>query len=172
MSRLMCSQPIANATAAFLPKNITTSDGGVFQLKRAITDYRSCHDGSPKEARILFVCKQKQFEATEFIVKIKVQLPDAASGSANQSNTTAAEIEALQVFRDADSLVAPHLVCFEHSTQDVQGPLPGGYMNFTIMTKMPGENLLDYKYWSAAFEERTLIQEKFIAALKSVVSML
>lgn len=153
-----------------LPQEIVLSDSRVFRLKDAITDYRGCHVGSPKEARILFLCQQDGSEGLEAIVKVKLQLPDNDTKLvARPSTTTATELTALELFRENNTTFVPQLIAFEQRVQDAHGPLPGGYINYTFMTKMPGQNLLDYKYWSASFDERAVIQQKFIIALKYVI---
>ncbi|QIW97964.1 hypothetical protein AMS68_003482 [Peltaster fructicola] len=156
-----------SGVAAFLPCDVTLADIRNYELHTAITDCRECHDGSPKEARILFVCRETGTKE-ESVVKVKIQLPDIAGPSAEPSTTTNAEIQALKTFRTANTVSTPHLVAFEQQVQPDDGPLPGGYVTYTIMSKMPGQNLLDYKYWSTGFEERAIIQEHFIVALRSL----
>jgi hypothetical protein len=56
-----------------------------FELIKPVTNFKSCHDGTPSEARVLFTCRkvptaagtthetQKSSSDEEFIMKIKVQ---------------------------------------------------------------------------------------------------
>lgn len=82
------------------------------------------------------------------------------------STTTAAEIEALETFRKADSAYAPHLVNFKRAAQGPDGLFPGGYLTFTVMTKMPGESLLSLHFWGMSAEERDEIVQEFLVALR------
>ena len=60
---------------AFLEKEIAFDNGHVYQLQRPLTNFRSCHDGYPQEARMVFICTRKDTPPSEeeFIMKIKVQ---------------------------------------------------------------------------------------------------
>lgn len=60
-----------------------------FELLKPVTNFKSCHDGTPSEARVVFTCRKVQSGTTsvagsesegkqddgaeEFIMKIKVQ---------------------------------------------------------------------------------------------------
>lgn len=85
---------------------------------------------------------------------------------AGPSTTTSAELEALQIFHDANSAYAPHLVDFKQTTQGPNGLLPGGYLTFTVMTKMPGESLHNLNFWGMPTEEREEIVKEFSIALR------
>jgi len=82
------------------------------------------------------------------------------------STTTAHELKALENFRSTGSEYTPVLVNFMKSAQPAEGPLPGGYLTFLVMTKMPGDSLFNMYYWGMADEERKQITEKFLVALK------
>lgn len=160
---------------SFLPKSVCCADGRIFVRGRALTDYRECHDASSREARILFCCKHigtVPHDGNHYVMKIKVQLPDQQSPAGKpdleSSDETVREVSALTAFRDGNSLVSPHLVALETLRQADDGPMSGGYISFTIMTMMPGTDLLVYKYWSIGVQERLLIREQFLVALKSV----
>lgn len=83
------------------------------------------------------------------------------------STTTAAELTALQKFRDAKTDFAPQLVAFHQQPQDDRGPLPGGFITFTIMTKLPGFALFG-KYWNLDSSERDQIVPKAVQALRAL----
>jgi len=87
------------------------------------------------------------------------------------STTTRAELKALTAFRDADSVSAPVLVDFKHALQNSKGPLPGGYMTFTVMTQVPGDSLHNLHFWSMPAEERNEIADRFMVALKSIYAL-
>ena len=169
----------------FLTKIIDFPDGITYELLKPITNFKSCHDGTPAEARILFTCRQtsqssspmashsESEEHPEYIVKIKAQIPTPADStpepSSGPSDTTTHEILALQKFRDANTPFAPHLVAFTSTVQAEEGRLPGGYITYTVMTKMPGATLYPgLGYWNLEVSEREEIASAFIVALKGV----
>jgi hypothetical protein len=59
----------------FIKKEIKFPDGHIYQLQRPLTNYRSCHDGTPQEARMVFICTRSSLATPdeEFVMKIKVQ---------------------------------------------------------------------------------------------------
>ncbi|EXJ57068.1 hypothetical protein A1O7_07412 [Cladophialophora yegresii CBS 114405] len=81
------------------------------------------------------------------------------------STTTAHELEALKKFHETSSEYTPVLVNFMSTVQPAEGPLPGGYLTFLVMTKMPGDSLWNMYYWGMSDEERKQIREKFLVAL-------
>ena len=52
------------------------------------------------------------------------------------------------------------------TAQPANGPFSGGYISYTIMTKMPGQDLMALKFWSLSEEERIVRREAFIRVLK------
>jgi hypothetical protein len=82
------------------------------------------------------------------------------------SSTTSHELKALEKFRGASSAYTPVLVNFKTATQPADGPLPGGFLTFLVMTKMPGDSLFNLYYWGMSAEERKEITEKFVPALR------
>lgn len=82
------------------------------------------------------------------------------------STTTRAELRALETFRGASTEHAPHLVHYKQAIQGDNAPLPGEYLNFTVMTKMPGDSLHNLYYWGMPAEEREVIVKEFLVALR------
>lgn len=122
---------------------------------------------------MVFVCKQVSPQVSEdgFVIKVKVQLP--AEGQTPQpgpSTTTKAELKALEMFRDAESSYAPQLVAFCRMVQDHRGPCPGGFLTFTVMTKLPGQSLFG-KFWNMTQQERDEITPKALEALRSIYAL-
>ena len=68
---MMADEPVPE----FIPQTVTFSSGETFELVEALTNYRSCHDGTPFEARIVFRCRRTSEETSneELIMKVKVQ---------------------------------------------------------------------------------------------------
>lgn len=58
------------------------------------------------------------------------------------------------------------LVDFKQAVQPTEGPLPGGYITFLVMSKLPGDSLYNLNYWGKSKEERNEITQKFLIALK------
>ena len=168
-------------TLAFLTKKIYFPDHVTsYELLEPLTNYRVCHDGTPPEARIVFTCRrpvadsqQNGYSDEEYIMKIKVQV--SASGNDKPDNgpstTTEAELKALDMFTEAKNPSVPHLVCYKRTQQDASGPMPGGFMTFIVMTKMPGDSMFG-RFWSAYVgSERDEISEHFLEALKSIFAL-
>ncbi len=169
---------------SFLDKAIDFPDGNTYELLKPVTNFKSCHDGTPAEARILFTCRKSSPKSSsstsdgdeEYIMKIKVQIRTSSNPSPpphpGPSDTTAHEIEALQIFRDAKTPYAPHLVAFNQSVQRENGRLPGGYITYTVMTKMPGQTLYPgLGYWNLPSIEREEIVSAFLPALRAIYAL-
>jgi predicted component of type VI protein secretion system len=175
----------------FLDQTIKFLDGTSYErLSPPITDFRQCHGVTPPERRVLYRCRrlspspssdQPHPEDQEqlFILKLKVQIPEptdvnqpaAAAAAApptsnpTQSDATAHELSALQIFRDAGTDYGPRLVDFDSQRQGPEGLLPGGYISCTVMSTIPGKSLFDLGYWSLEADDRAEIQERFLEAL-------
>ncbi|KAK5941244.1 hypothetical protein PMZ80_006521 [Knufia obscura] len=161
------------AVPIFLDKHVNFPNGRIYELLQPLTNYRSCHDGTPQEARIVFLCKETEPQPLQddFVMKIKVQLPwEGQTPQEGPSTTTAAEIKALEAFRDAKAVFAPQLVAFHQTVQDNRGPLPGGFLTFTVMTKMPGQSLFG-KYWNMTQQEQDDIKSRATEALRSIYAL-
>ena len=158
-------------------KIVNFPDGTSFELLEPITTFRHCHDGSPREARIVYRCKRAKAASApddedEFIMKLKVQADGPnCEPQEGPSTTTAAEIKALEIFTKADSPIAPHLVAWKRDVQGPEGLLPGGYLNYLVMTKMPGKALFDIRYVDFSKEKKDEISQIFLQALKSVYDL-
>lgn len=63
----------------------------------------------------------------------------------------------------------PHLVAFKKTVQGDDAALLGGYIAYTMMTLLPGQDLLDLRFWSMAENERELIRAAFLDLLKYVL---
>ena len=46
--------------------------------------------------------------------------------------------------------------------------MPGGYIAYVVMTLMPGEHLLDLKFWSLLEEQQEEIRQAFLPVIKYV----
>lgn len=68
---MMADEPVPE----FVPRQVTFSSGDTFELVKPLTNYRSCHDGTPFEARIVFTCRRVSDEASteDLIMKVKFQ---------------------------------------------------------------------------------------------------
>lgn len=55
--------------------------------------------------------------------------------------------------------------------QGSDGPMPGGYLAYVVMTLMPGQDLMALKFWSMDEEKREEIRDAFLEAIKSVWRM-
>ncbi|KAL2435178.1 hypothetical protein ABEF95_014259 [Exophiala dermatitidis] len=183
--------PVHTSTSNAIPPFIDTvipfpETRTSYVLERPLATYKQCQDGTPAEARMVFTCRRKPLthesnassetdtDADGFVIKIKVQIPDHGhSAEAGPSTTTAAELKALRIFRDAKCPFAPTVADYKQTTQGPNGPFPGGYITYTVMTKMPGESLHDSHFWGQAFsdEERKEVQQKFLVALRAIYDL-
>ena len=162
----------------FLPRTIhfPNHNNTSYDLLKPLTNFKSCHDGTPPEARILFTCRPTSPISSSpetCIVKIKVQIPTEADPNPiphpGPSDTTTHELAALKIFTAAKTPFAPHLITFKTETQGPEGKVPGGYVTFTVMSMMPGLTLYpELKYWNLMNEERDDIVRGFLGALKGV----
>lgn len=82
------------------------------------------------------------------------------------SSTTAAELKALELFREQSLEGVPHLLHHKCLPQGPDGPFPGGYISYTIMTRMPGRDLMAAKFWSLPEEQRDERRQSFLRVLK------
>nr|OQO21338.1 hypothetical protein B0A51_12400 [Rachicladosporium sp. CCFEE 5018] len=162
------------ADLSFLPSVIDFGNGLAYERLQSITDFRVNHEGSPAESRILYICQQRPSIEPDktTILKVKVQIPDTALSStapaSGPSDTSIAEIKALQMFRNAGSAFGPHLIA-TRTVPDATNPLlPGGYITYTVMSRLPGQSLLALGYWSMPIEKRQIIQKYFLQALSGV----
>jgi hypothetical protein len=85
------------------------------------------------------------------------------------SDHTKDELKALTAFTETKSLSLPHLQAWKTAVQPDFGPMPGGYIAYIVMTLMPGQHLMDLKFWSQSDEEKEAIRKAFIPVLKYVV---
>ena len=156
----------------FLSKTLHFPDHN-YELLKPLTNFKSCHDGTPPEARILFTCRptSPSSKSETCIVKIKVQIPTEADPNPlphpGPSDTTTHELAALRIFTAAKTPFAPHLITFKTETQGPEGKVPGGYVTFTVMSMMPGLTLYpELKYWTLGNQEREEIVKRFLGALR------
>lgn len=82
------------------------------------------------------------------------------------SDHTKDELKALQTFTDTKSTSLPHLVAWKTERQRDDGPMPGGYIAYIVMTLMPGQHLMDLKFWSMSDDEKEKIRKAFVPVLK------
>ncbi|KAI7277799.1 hypothetical protein KC345_g6400 [Hortaea werneckii] len=155
---------------SFLAKSIDFN-GTQYERLEPITDFRR----DPCEARILYTCRMgNQPIDQEYILKVKVQVPprpaseDPSEPLPGPSVTTSAELKALETFRESGTEGVPHLLAHKCEKQDTQGPFPNGYISYSIMTKMPGQDLMTSKFWSLEEAEREERRQAFLQVLKYV----
>jgi len=78
------------------------------------------------------------------------------------------EIEALTAFANNNLASLPHLITWKTAVQGAAGLMPNGYIFYNVMTLQPGQNLMDYKFWSLSEQERKVIRAEFIPVIKEV----
>ena len=152
---------------AFIDKTIEFPDGSKFERLAPITDFRK----DPGEARMLYTCRQvaPDHNNKEFVLKVKAQWPGPQQLiHEGPSPYTAAELKALESYRELNTIGVPHLIKWKRQTQSDAGVHAGGYIIYTIMTKLPGETLWDIGYWSMTEAERDEIRTAFIKKLNEL----
>lgn len=115
-----------------------------------------------------------------YILKCKVQAPSVLARGLTTpipgpSESTSAELVALQKFSEENSPGLPHLVAWKKGVQEeiikkeeggeAKWPMPGGYVVYIVMTLMPGRHLMDWGFWGLEEEEREVIRERFVGVL-------
>jgi hypothetical protein len=155
----------------FLDDVVEFPDGSRFERLAAITDFRK----DPGEARILYDCRRLDADDVDsdskdqYVMKVKAQWPGPQNMiHAGPSPHTAAELKVLQLFRDHKVDGVPHLLTWKKALQSSNGVHPGGYLIYTVMTKVPGSTLWDLGYWSLTEADRSQIQQAFISKLREV----
>jgi hypothetical protein len=156
----------------FLPESVTFPNNQTYELIRPITELRSCHDGEPAESRVIFICRQPSNEQ-DYILKIKVQIPGGDRRPQNTphpgpSTTTAEELKALSIFTNANLAHVPHLITSTIQPQPSNGPLPGGYITYLVMSRLPGQPLFTLNYWSLPSTVHEVIRPKFLEILRAI----
>lgn len=75
----------------------------------------------------------------------------------------AAEIElgALKLFTEKGCTSTPKLLAFEEETQSSHDSVPGGYILYLLMEKLPGSRIDKDAFWHLDESERAKIREKF-----------
>lgn len=170
----------------------------VFERVRPITDFRKddsearilyiCRRVQPKGTIVnvedknnlyILKCKVQYVRTTPSNVTKhthKNRAPSVLAGGLTTpipgpSEYTAAELEALQRFADTNTPSLPHLVAWKKVVQGADGPMPGGYLAYVVMTLMPGRDLMELKFWSMTEAQREEIRDAFLVAIKSVWSL-
>lgn len=114
-----------------------------------------------------------------YILKCKVQAPSVLARGLTTpipgpSESTSAELVALQKFSEENSPGLPHLVAWKKGVQEenqkeegeeAKWPMLGGYVVYIVMTLMPGRHLMDWGFWGLEEEEREVIRERFVGVL-------
>ncbi|KAF2482000.1 hypothetical protein BDY17DRAFT_300073 [Neohortaea acidophila] len=153
-----------------------------FQRLQPITNFRK----DDTEARILYICRRVALgdavadsgvdqgsEGDLYILKCKVQAPSQLAGGLvdpieGPSSHTLDELKALKIFADTDSPSLPHLISWKTAVQGADGPMPGGYIAYVVMTRMPGLDLLELKFWSMPEDLQEEIRKRFLVAIKHI----
>lgn len=157
----------------FIDKHVEFPDGSIFERLAPITDLRK----DPGEGRIVYNCLRISGQASpietrsggELVLKVKAQWP----GPQNliyegPSEYTLAELKALQRFAELNTSDVPHLITWKKAIQSHNGIHPGGYLIYTIMTKLPGIALWDIGYYSITDDEREEIKATFMKKLQEI----
>lgn len=121
-----------------------------------------------------------------YILKCKVQAPSVLARGLTTpipgpSESTSAELVALQKFSEENAPGLPHLVAWKKGVQEenqkkegkegegkeeeAKWPMLGGYVVYIVMTLMPGRHLMDWGFWGLEEEEREVIRERFVGVL-------
>lgn len=132
-------------------------------------------DGTENEAK-----EEEENEENLYILKCKVQAPSVLARGLTTpipgpSESTSAELVALQKFSEENSPGLPHLVAWKKGVQEeinkkeeggeAKWPMLGGYVVYIVMTLMPGRHLMDWGFWGLEEEEREVIRERFVGVL-------
>lgn len=126
--------------------------------------------------------EENKNEENLYILKCKVQAPSVLARGLTTpipgpSESTSAELVALQKFSEENSPGLPHLVAWKKGVQEeinkkeeggeeeAKWPMLGGYVVYIVMTLMPGRHLMDWGFWGLEEEEREVIRERFVGVL-------
>jgi hypothetical protein len=151
------------------------------------SDVKECM--MPSEARGIFVCSNIDVPAQENVVKIRMQyvyclmvngsdllskstrIPyfntafksrqaRARQADPEMRSTSQREVSALDYLTKAGCSSTPKLFAWKHETQGDDDWVPGGYIDYILMEKLPGETP---GYWSGRMSraERDQLRESF-----------
>ncbi|KKZ60974.1 hypothetical protein EMCG_04397 [[Emmonsia] crescens] len=134
------------------------------------------------EAQAVYICHQVEGPSIgmEAIVKVRLQVPPKYPPNlnphvrrklalTNPSFWTAAEVSNLRHFNQKGCKVTPKLLAVKRSLQEWDCmPVPGGYLVFMVMERVPGVPLVDF--WDYDFEKREKIRAAFQEGLKELFS--
>lgn len=130
--------------------------------------------------------EEEEEDQNLYILKCKVQAPSVLARGLTTpipgpSESTSAELVALQKFSEENSPGLPHLVAWKKGVQEeinkkeegegkeeeeeAKWPMLGGYVVYIVMTLMPGRHLMDWGFWGLEEEEREVIRERFVGVL-------
>lgn len=164
MAALQSSLGAHGGIAANLPRILHLHDQSDLLLEHILSDTKSSECEIPGETCTIYtghkITSDGHSTGNDLVVKIRHQ-PSKLGDSWSVSAACSREVNALRQFAEEKLDCAPHLVglcCNE--------PTNAGRDVVLSMTKVPGENLLEGKYWSLGFEERQEIQEQLLKALR------
>ncbi|KAI9682484.1 MAG: hypothetical protein M1829_000276 [Trizodia sp. TS-e1964] len=147
----------------------------VWELRHKISENSQQWD-EPHESKAVFVCKQVEGPrvGAEEIIKVHMQIPHTPyprrltpeireSLISMEVNIHAQkEIEALDRLTAAGCSCSPKLLAWIQEKQDASLPLPGGYVIYILMEKLPGESPHDlFMPGRSTLEERDQIRASF-----------
>ncbi|KAK2812929.1 hypothetical protein FQN50_000950 [Emmonsiellopsis sp. PD_5] len=129
------------------------------------------------DAQAVYHCKQIKGPSVgmDAIAKVRMQVPPEYPASLNPLVRrelalrdppcwTTDELQTLRDLNQKGCKVTPKLLNVERSLQDWDHmPVPGGYMIFIVMEKVPGVPLVDF--WDYDFPKREMIRAAFRSAL-------
>ncbi|KAK2812028.1 hypothetical protein FQN50_001737 [Emmonsiellopsis sp. PD_5] len=157
------------------------TDGTMWDFEDKISERSSVLNGvcyKIPEADAQAVYNARQFQGpsvgSEAIIKVRMQIPpkegvDPAQYATPQpSSTTISEIVCLEYFNEKGCSVTPRLL---HKEKILQGPnlaMPGGYIVFIVMEKVPGVPLTDF--WTYDRPKRDRIREAFRKGMTEISS--
>ncbi|KAL1979309.1 hypothetical protein VTN96DRAFT_6229 [Rasamsonia emersonii] len=142
------------------------------------SDVKECMMAS--EARGVFVCSSIDDPTQEAVVKIRMQIPyfstafKSRQARARQAEpdmrvTSQREVSALEHLTAVGCSSTPALFAWKHETQGDDDWIPGGYIDYILMEKLPGTSP---GYWSGVMkrEERDQLRRAFKEAWQECVA--
>ncbi|KAL1979810.1 hypothetical protein VTN96DRAFT_5096 [Rasamsonia emersonii] len=132
---------------------------------------------TPSSASALFVCQNVDNPSEEALMRIYMQLPykgsemDRPEERAEQASETLdsiaqSEFDALQRLTEKRCESTPTLLGYKKDKQDEDGFVPGGYIFYLLMIRLPGIRLghnieMDALFWTLPDTTRDDIREAF-----------
>ncbi|KAJ9224917.1 hypothetical protein DTO169E5_568 [Paecilomyces variotii] len=122
----------------------------------------------------VYICENSADPSEEAIIKIYKQIPYIGSEFTRPQvrrrqalpidGLAKKELDALRTFTEKGCASTPKLLGYKEEVQGPQDIVPGGFILYLLMERLPGSCLDEYAFWDLDESERAKVLEKFKTA--------